>query len=247
MSLEAAMGNVTGFTKFHKFGRNSDIDTAAGEDIWNGGLVYTGFPTTAAETMEIFSSSVNDTAAGTGARTITIYNLLDSTSAESPNITVTLNGTTPVSLGALTYYRGGSRLRIITAGSGGGNAGTITLRHTTTTANIFAVMPIGYNQTAIAAYTVPLGKTLWINSVIMQMSRSLGAPGSASMTLRARKDGEVFNSVLSPEISDGASYRSGGSDWLEFTEKTDVKITCESVSDNNTIVNGEFGGFLVKD
>ncbi len=127
MYLEAAMGNLAGVADFEKFGKNSDIDTGTDpEDIWNGGGTYTGFPTSAAETLEIFSSDAADTSAGTGARTVTIYNLLDSTGAESPSITVSLSGTTPVSLGALTYYRGGSRMKVITAGSGGENAGTLT-------------------------------------------------------------------------------------------------------------------------
>ena len=52
---------------------------------------------------------------------------------------------------------------VMTAGSSEGNEGTIELRHSTTIANIFAKMPIGFNQTAIACYTVPLGHTLYLN------------------------------------------------------------------------------------
>jgi hypothetical protein len=242
--LEMAQGTIIGHEHFDKFGKNSDIDTASGEDIWGGGGIYTGFPTGAAETMEVFSSDVDDTGAGTGARTVTIYNLLDSTGAQSPNITVTLNGTTPVLLGAITYYRGGTRIRVITAGSTGSNEGTLTLRHTTTTANIFAVMPVGNNQTAILAFTVPLGKTLYIHRINIQLSRASGAAGSASMSLRARQDGEVFNAIIIPEVTEASPYTAIDS-WTVVTERTDVKLRCESVSDNNTIISGEIEGVLI--
>ena len=48
--LAVSRGLVAGHAMFEKFGRNPDIDTASvPEDIWNGGDVYTGFPTGAAE------------------------------------------------------------------------------------------------------------------------------------------------------------------------------------------------------
>ncbi len=246
-NLEVKKGNVYKHTTFDKYGRNSDIDTGTAEDIWNGGTDYTGFPTGSAETMEIYSSDANDTVAGTGARTVTIYNLRDGTGAIMPDITVNMNGTTAVSLGAQTYYRGGTRMKVRTAGSGGENAGTLTLRHTTTTANIFAVMPIGMNQTAIAAYTVPLGYTLYIQRIAFQMARASGAAGSAFMSLRARPDGEVFQSIITPEITDSASYVWENNGFYKCEALTDIKVRCESVSDNNTIISADLGGTLVED
>ncbi len=245
--LEVASGNVTGVAIFEKYGKNPDIDTgSAPEDIWNGANDYTGFPTGSAETLEIFSSNANDTAAGTGARTVRIFNLLDSTGAEVADVDVSLNGTTAVSLGAGLYYRGGSRMKVLTAGSGGENAGELTLRHTTTTANIFAVMPALNNQTAICAYTVPLGKTLYVNRLNMQLGRANGANGSATMTFRARENGAVFNSVVNPTITNQASYTFSGG-YFMFPARTDLKMRCEDVSDNNTIITAEFGGYLVDD
>ncbi len=245
--LAAARGLVPGTAVFEKYGKNPDIDTGtAPEDIWNGANDYTGFPTGAAETMEIFSSDANDTSAGTGARTVRIFNLLDDTGAELSNVDVSLNGTTPVSLGAQEYYRGGSRMKVLTTGSGGTNVGTLTLRHTTTTANIFAVMPTLNNQTAICAYTVPLGKTLYINRLNAQMGRASGAAGSATMTFRAREHGAVFNSVANPTITNGLTYNYNAG-YFVFPARTDLKMRCEDVSDNNTIITAEFGGYLIDD
>jgi len=244
--LAVAENQIPGHTILEKYGRNSDIDSgSAPEDIWNGGGDYTGFPTGAAETMEIFSDDTSDTSAGTGARTVTIYNLMDGSGNSMPDVTVTLNGTTPVSLGAQTYYRGGTRIKVRTAGSSGHNEGELTLRHTTTTANIFAVMPAERNQTAIAAYTVPMNKTLYVKRINFQMARANGSAGSANMTFRERPDGEVFHASVSPEITNSSSYTFENNGFLVFSAMTDIKARCESVSDNNTIVTADFSGFLI--
>jgi len=246
--LEVARGNVPRVSIFEKFGKNNDIDTgSAPEDIWNGGGDYTGFPTGSAETMEIRSSRGDDTSGGTGARTVKIFNLLDGTGAEMPDVEVTLNGTSWVSLGVSTYYRGGSRIKVTSAGSGGTNAGEITLRHTTTTSNIFAVMPSGLNQTAMAAYTVPLGKTLYISRANAQMVRANGSPGSATVSIRNREYGGVFNTTVVPAISHSNSYTFENNGWFVYPARTDIKWRCEDVSDNNTIITGEFGGVLIDD
>ena len=59
---EASLGNAKGASVVHIYGLNSDIDTASGfETVWSGGGDYTGHDATAAETLEVFSSSANDT------------------------------------------------------------------------------------------------------------------------------------------------------------------------------------------
>jgi hypothetical protein len=241
--LRVALGQVPGVAVFEKFGKNSDVDTGtAPEDLWNGGGLYTGFPTGAAETLEVSSSSGNDTLAGSGAQTLRIQNLRDATGAIAPDIDVNMNGTGWVSLGGLTYNRS-SRMRVLTAGSTGWNEGTITLRHTTTTTNIFAVMPATYNRTHIAAYTVPLGHQLEIDNLTCFLSRANGAAGSASMSFRAREPGGVFESVVAPEISNSQAYKYEGG-YLIFPELTDLVWRADNVSDNNSIIGGEFSGEL---
>jgi|2_EtaG_2_1085320.scaffolds.fasta_scaffold71938_2 hypothetical protein len=241
--LARAEGDRKGEATFYTFGRNLDIDVGIPEDIWGGGGVYTGFPDVA-ETMEVFSSVGSDNSTGTGARTVEISNLLDITGAEMPPITVVLNGTTPVSLGAQTYWRA-SRMKILTAGSNQENNGKITLRHTSTTSNVFAVMPEGNNQTAIACFTVPLGHVLYINYTDLTMARSNGSPGSADMTIRTRPLGGVFNAIRTPAITQGQSYTYDADDYTKLEALTDYKVRCETVSDNNTIISAEIKGVLI--
>lgn len=243
-SLEVAKGDVVGVRAVDNFGRNPDIDTASGiEDVWALGGIYSGFPSEV-ETMEAFSSDANDTLLGTGARTITFTNLLDGSFNEMPDITIDLDGVTPVSLGAQTYSRC-TRAFIATAGSGGANAGSITLRHTTTTANIFMGLPIGANQTQVMAYTVPAGKTLYITNYKVALARASGAAGSANISLNNRVQGGVFRAIRTSEITDGHSYYFNGGNILKVTEKSDLKVSCLSVSDNNTIITSDMDGYLV--
>jgi hypothetical protein len=216
--LEIAKGNVFGHAINQGSGKNPSISTVSTpEDVWNGGGIYTGFPTGAGEAMEVYSSDSADTSAGTGARTIIISGLLDDTGAEVADVTVTLNGTTPVSLGAGLYYRV-FRMKVLTAGSGGENAGTITLRHATTTSHIFTVMAIGHNESSVMAYSVPLGKTLYVNRVSLEMSRTSGAAGSAEITIRERNHGTdtVFRAIASPQITDGHVFTFKNMGWLVF-------------------------------
>ena len=59
---ETSLGNAKGSSIRHIYGLNSDIDIASGfEAVWEGGGDYTGHDATAAETLEVFSSSANDT------------------------------------------------------------------------------------------------------------------------------------------------------------------------------------------
>jgi len=242
--IEVSRGNVEGVEVFSKFGRNPDIDTGSGQDVWEHGGEYTGFPDTA-ETMEIFSSSGNDTDGGTGARTVIISNLLDANYNVMPNITVTLNGTTPVSLGELSYLRC-SRMQVATAGETNANVGTLTLRHTSTTTNIFATISPALNQTQIFAFTVPAGKTLYVPNFNVLMSRANGAQGSANVHVKIRAAGSnVWLTVRNTEITQAQSYQYANDIYFIGLEKTDIRAYIDSVSDNNTIVTGEADGLLI--
>ncbi len=209
----------------------------------NGEVLY--WVPTGAQRQWSYISDAADAAAGTGARTVTVSNLLDEDGAVAPDITVTLNGTSAVSLGAVTYTRA-SRITVVTAGSGGNNAGTLTLRHTTTTTNIFAVMPAGRNRTAIAAYTVPTGYVLAIDRVRASMVISGGGGASAEVifAIREPQANSVFESVLSPDISGNIVYEYRGP-YLMFSAGHDIKIEVVEVSTDNTQVTGEFSGVLV--
>jgi len=245
MELSHVLGYQEGITITDKYGRLSDIGTSDPPvDLWNGGGLYTGHPLGAPETLEIFSSSPNDTDGGTGARTVRITKLLNGGKELQDDVIVTLNGTTPVTIGPELYSRC-SRMRVVTVGSSGHNEGELTLRHTTTTANIFAVMPSGKSTTVIMADTVPAGKTLFVKKGNITMSRLSGAAGSANVTIRVREDkpDAPFIAQRDVEITESSPYLFENSGYFVFQEKCDFKVQIEDVSDNSTTISSEFMGF----
>lgn len=252
LAAEIALGNIPGRIIGDKFGRNPDVDSGSTpEDIWNGGGNYTGHPFSTPETVDVSSADANDTSAGTGARSIRIYGLKTSTSTAEETEDVTMNGTSNVTSSS-TWYRI-YRAHCLTYGSGGTNAGDITIHHTTTTANVFAVVPAGQCQTTIAAFTVPQGKTMLIKSAHISIARANAGTGSAEMSLRVR-----------PNTQQGAETGTGGYRAIQYFDLTtqqsidlqfyggivviqnmDVKWRCEDVSANDTKVNASWEYELV--
>lgn len=99
-----------------KFGRNQDVDSSANETVWAAGGLYTF--ASGAEDLEILSDDANDTAAGTGARTVRIVGL-DANYNEFID-TYTLNGTTAVAMNQRQYLRV-HRCVVVSAGTGFGD------------------------------------------------------------------------------------------------------------------------------
>ena len=235
--LDVVRGKYPSYSYNVKFGRNSDIDIGSSpEDVWNGGGLYTGFNATAAETVTVVSANNTDRPASTGAHTIELIGL-DSDYNRQTEI-LTLNGTSAVT--SVNNYIRLNRVKILTAGTGGQNAGEITVRQSTTTANIFAVMPQGTNQTAICADTVPAGKTRYILNLNAEMSRANGSAGSANVRFLVRELGGVFRALKNSEVTNSLPYNPQRMGALEVPEKSDVKWQIASVSDNNTVVTAEF-------
>ena len=128
-------------------------------------------------TRSVVSSSAADSAAGTGARTIVIT-YLDQTGAGPFTTTVTLNGTTAVntSVSNICFVQ---NMRVNTVGSGGVNAGVISLRASTAGAGVtigsFAASEL---QTFWAQYYVPLGKKLRITGLSVSHNGTVVGSGA---------------------------------------------------------------------
>lgn len=239
---EVAEGLREGYAIRNKFGRNLDIDTGTvPEDVWNGGGLYTGFNATAAETLQVFSSDANDTAAGSGARTVLLTGLDADYNAISE--TVTLNGVTPV-LTTLSYIRM-SRAIVTTSGSSNTtfNVGSITARQSTTTANVMMVMPAATNQTQIACDTIPAGKTAYIKNVDVEMNRSNSAVASGALFVREfEKPPRLIRFFTLGQTSPFDKTVFGG---ISLPEKTDIAVRIISVSANNVEISAFFDLVLV--
>lgn len=237
--LDVANSDVADRNLVHKFGTNLDIDTGGFEDIWEGGGAWTGLDATAAETVEIFSANAADFASGTGARTVQIYGLAADYSEQNETVTLDVADGTNAVDSANTYIRV-FRAVVRTVGSGGANAGIITIRQKTTTANIFVQMIAGYNQTMIACYTVPLGKAAYILSWTAGLSGKTNADVTARLVARPLdQPRQVKEEHSLMAVGTSHFHHAYVSPNGPYVAKTDILIAADTDT-NDTAVSGSF-------
>lgn len=156
-------GRVAGVTRIFAGGHTPTPTTNS--DVWEGAGLYP-FQTSATK-LEILSASANDAAAGTGAQTFTLQGLDANFNPISE--VLTMNGVTPVQT-VKSYLRVNS-LMIGSAGSGGTNAGDVTLRVTGAGATQ-AIARALYGYAKSAVYTVPTGFTLFVTDLLFSVGGS---------------------------------------------------------------------------
>ena len=170
--FEVSQGNITGVSVVHKFGRNIDVGTSF-EPVTMGGLYQTPQPA-AATTLRVKVGDVADTAAGAGAREVTLFGL-DETGAEVTAVLATA-GTSASSATSETFIRlyrafvsasgtygttgAGSHVADIVIENGAGGTNWLTIDST----------DFSRGQSEIAAYSVPLGKTAYVTYIHMSVS-----------------------------------------------------------------------------
>lgn len=240
-SLEIAKGNVNGSSLITKFGHNVDIDTGVPEDVWNQGGLYVA--PTVARIHNIVSTDVNDTAAGTGMRTVLIRGVNASYTATSE--TITMNGTSNVP--TVNSYLHIHLMQAQTVGSGGVNAGTITAT-AQTDATVTCSMVIGQGQSESSIYVVPVGYIAYIMKVRARMN-NVTANSAAVVSLYTIPFG------LSLQLKTSIGINNSGSSFIEIDysnstpfivpEKSYIKLRCESATNNNTDIQGEYDLILV--
>ena len=240
---EVALGRRSGHTLWNKFGFNSDIDIGT-ETIWSAGGTFSRM--TSADTFDVVSTSANDTSAGTGARTLTIYGLDES--YEEITEVVTLNGTTPVV--TTNQWFGVNRMVITTVGSGGTNAGVLTAKVTTGGTNTQAHIPIGLGSSQQAIFFVPNNHTALMDWLYITMVKNAGGTQpklTVKMWVTNMETGvkvEAFRDYLNgsvenhTELLPSQPFVCGEKCFVEFQGTTDV---------DNTEVGVRFSLCLVKD
>lgn len=246
--LQASRGLIPGVAVLNKYGRNPDVDTGTTpEDIWSPGGLWTA--PTAARIHDITSTSANDAAAGTGLRTLTIEGLDGSYAPQSE--TVTMNGVANVPT-ANSYTRI-YRMYGTTWGSGELNAGDITAT-AQTDATLTAQVSTGEGQTQMAIYTVPDAKTLYLTNVYGTISRAAAASDAmCNIELQSRLNADTatrgwrvryFFSPSATGTTLGVKYFDQP---IAIPGKTDLRLVCTLVSDNDSNIAGGFGGYLIDD
>ena len=234
--LSIAEGNVTGKTFIHKFGNAPDFDATDGDvTVWDGAddgttwenMVYDY--STSADIQYISSTDAGDT------QTIEVqgldsdYNIVTQTKDLTGQTSATLD--TPLirvfrmKNNNSTDLAGHVFCSTSTAGAGG----------VPTAANVRAIIQPGNNQTLMAVYTIPAGKTGYMRDWYASTS---GANKNSNYTVKvfAKPFGGVFQMKHISALNEtGTSYIKH--DYTEpevFAEKTDIEIRMNVLAGGTT-------------
>jgi hypothetical protein len=228
--LQVARGQIQGHRNVTVFGFNPDVDTAQ-VSVWPLPSLIT-FPAAALQ-MTVSSTSADDTAAGTGARTVVVQGL-DANYNEVTE-TVTMNGQTAVTMSA-------SLLRVnyayvATAGSGNSAAGDIYIGTGTVTAGVpataYDIIKFDYNNTTTGSYTVPASYTAYVSQGLF----SAGQTGGSNQVQGRLLTRGTNNIRMTAAIT---SLNNGVADYvfeypLAVPEKTTIEATAIGSSTNNAV------------
>lgn len=192
-----SLGKIPGFMMAVAQGTNTDVDTASvPEDLIPAGGTYS-WPTVAAQ-LEIVSSSVNDAAAGTGARTVLVTGLNASLAVISE--TVTMNGLTPVT--TVNSYLRVNSLNAITVGALGYNDGEIVIRALAAGPRRFTI-PATFGRGQSCIFTVPAGFNGWLLDGFFSQLEATGAQASCGFQLWSRELNQSWRNRLFVTTSQG--------------------------------------------
>jgi len=236
--LLIAMGVWAGVSHINKFGRNPSIASGASEDVWDGSATYV-FPATALMTR---LSQTTNQAALLG-ETIEIQGLDANWEASTEQINLDgVNTTTAVVL--VTPLIRVNRMEIqssVVADS------TVRL-HNTAENQDYAVIVAGNQQTSMAVYTVPLGKTAYMENYYATVNPGGGAPTTMDIKLWTKDNGNGYAKKLKHEVGldlDANNHiLQDFHPYKKFTEKTDIFLEATTVG-ATADVSGGFDLILV--
>jgi hypothetical protein len=239
--LQVGRGQITAHSVRHVFGFNPDVDTVE-ETVWpiDGILGHPPSPTI----MTVSSTSTDDAAAGTGARTVFIEGI----NGAGGFITevVTLNGQTAVS--TVNEYDAIERMVVLTVGSGGVNAGLIYIGTGTVTAGVpavpYGVIGAGDNNSLVGHFTCPAGFTAYL----MHGKITVGPTSGNNYVigrLKLRGQDEIIRTAAITTISEGEV----GYDFdypVKLLPGECITATAQGSATNNT-VSSYFQIVLIQD
>lgn len=238
--LQVSRGQVDGHSTVIVFGYNADVDTSE-EQIWpDGGLVP--HPASAV-TLSVSSTSTEDTAAGTGARTVYIEGVDNSFAAVSE--TVTLNGQTAVS--TTNQYRAVNGFTVMTVGSTGSNVGVINAGTGIVTGGTPAVLydaiAATFNSRTTAHYTVPAGYAGYLKRGVFTAGQASGSTGVTGKLMVTDENG--VTRVGAVVALNNGSARYDFDPPLRIAAKSGIGATAAGTSANNA-VSAMFGIILIQ-
>lgn len=216
--LEIAKEEIHETVVVNKFGRNAAVVSGGTEEIWDGSAVYS-FPATALMTS---ISQTTDQAAMQG-ETVQIMGLdanwslvIQTAILNASNTTTVVTLTTPL----IRVNRMEVQADVVTDQD-------IRLHNAGETQD-YAVILAGNNQTLMAMYTVPNGKTAYMTNHYATINSGGGAPTTLNIKLWARDNNNSYEKQLkhilglNGDVDAYAQFQHFFIPYKKFTERTDI-------------------------
>jgi len=226
MPFDIATNKIHSKHLITKFGKNLTAGTSW-EPIWSASTAY-AYQTTA-QTMEAISTDANDTAAGTGARTISIEGL--DSNCDYITETITMAGLSASTATTKSFFRV-FRATVETVGVyGGDNLGVIVVRVSSAGATQ-AQMEIGDGASQMAMLSTPRGVTALLESFFI----SVASTKSVAIRVMQRKQIDVVSAPMKPFkaaftlVSVIDSEQFVNKYGIPFEEKSDIVFEAKATS-----------------
>lgn len=224
--LQVSRGQIYLHENICPYGINADIGTSS-ETVWAEGGIYT-YPS-AATVMKVSSSSADDAAAGTGARTVLISGL-DADYNEISE-TVTLDGQDEVE--TTNEFLRINEAFVLTAGSGKGNAGNIYIGTGTVTtgkpATVFGILPTSAGRLEQAVYTVPANHSAYIHKFVFSSFNATAGAATFGQLWTLTPAG-VYVLATTVRIAGTETYECSAHNPFKVPEKTDIEYRSSASS-----------------
>lgn len=222
--LKAAAGTIAGVSVINKFGRASAITTGNTWEVWDGNVAYV-FPTTASITH---IRQATDQVGTDGGATIEVQGLdenwnlvVQNADLDAADTSAEVALTTPlIRVFRMKVLENITLAADVWVGATGVAAATAK-----------AIISTGNNQTLMAIYTVPNGKTAYMTNYYASVNPGGGAPTTFYARLWARDNVNNYARQLKHHQGISADVDAYGmmqhffSPYYKFTQKTDIIIT----------------------
>lgn len=236
IQITGKWNNKTAYV-FHILGRRKGFtSTSVWNDVKEFDNAVADVPFLAgSEALEVVSDNVNDTAAGTGARTVKIV-YINNSGALTESAAITLNGTTAVATGFTA--NGILWMENVTVGSNMVSVGNIILRNATDHTTQYEQITANGNKSMSGRFLVPTGFTAYLNT-----NWHMSAIGGADQDTRIRATvnsfdrslnaGNVFHFQDIMYIPNSMAMEMGVP-WIKFPAGCRIKVSTLSSATGNT-------------
>lgn len=236
--LEVSSGREPGYSTVNKFGNDPALGAGATNPIWDGSTTYT-WPSSA-DITHIWSAVDSATTRGV---VVEVQGLDASWALTVQNVTTDAADST-TEVGLTTALRRVFRMKVLDPSVMDQNLRV----GPTGKASFQAQVSIGDNQTLMAIYTIPAGKTGYMTNYYISLNKVSGGGNPELLTkLWARDNDNGYASWIKHVIgldADANSYiNQTFNPYFKITEKTDVWLESTELTGGGGVIADVSGGF----